>query len=285
MKELVVISGKGGTGKTSLVGSFAVLSKNKVLADCDVDAANLHLLVNPKIRKSEEFHGLSKAIINPEECNRCGQCEAACRFGAIKEFRIDPTFCEGCRVCFKLCPVGAISMEKNLSGHWFIGDTLYGPLVFARLGIAEENSGKLVAEVRRAAKAIAEDDGKGYIITDGPPGVGCPVIASLTGADLCLVVTEPTVAGKHDLQRVLHLTSHFRVPALVCINKADLDEDKTREIRKFCDELGVEIAGSVPFDEEIIRAIMQGIPPVVYSSGVGAKAIEIIWKRVAKALG
>jgi len=188
LKELVVISGKGGTGKTSLVGSFAVLSKNKVLADCDVDAANLHLLVNPKIRKSEEFHGLSKAIINPEECNRCGQCEAACRFGAIKEFRIDPTFCEGCRVCFKLCPVGAISMEKNLSGHWFIGDTLYGPLVFARLGIAEENSGKLVAEVRRAAKAIAEDDGKGYIITDGPPGVGCPVIASLTGADLINIV-------------------------------------------------------------------------------------------------
>lgn len=285
MKELVVISGKGGTGKTSLVASFAVLSQEKVLADCDVDAANLHLLLNLQIKKSEEFYGLPKAVINGEICDQCGRCEAACRFEAIREFQVHPAFCEGCKVCFQLCPVGAVTMEKNLAGHWFEGDTPYGTMVFARLGIAEENSGKLVAAVRSAAKAIAENNSKGYIIIDGPPGIGCPVIASLTGADLCLIVTEPTVAGKHDLQRVLQLTSHFQVPAMVCINKADLAEEKTWEIKKFCDELGVELAGSIPFDAEITKAIVQGLPPVVYSSGAGAKAIKRIWEKVKKGLG
>ncbi|KKM09530.1 (4Fe-4S)-binding protein [Clostridiales bacterium PH28_bin88] len=284
MKELLIISGKGGTGKTSIVGSFAALAENKVLTDCDVDAADLHLLLHPEIREKKEFYASRKAFIHQEKCVQCGRCTEACRFGAIQEFRVNPIFCEGCGVCFRLCPAGAITMEDHLSGHWFISDTRYGLLVHARLGIAGENSGKLVAEVRQAAKAMAEKKGYQFIIIDGPPGIGCPVISSLSGVDLSLIITEPTVAGKHDLQRVLQLTSHFNVRAMVCINKYDLDEEKSREIEQYCLDAGIEVAGKIPFDEAVTQAIVQGVPPVEHTRGAGAKAIETLWARVQQSL-
>ncbi|NPV81785.1 MAG: 4Fe-4S binding protein [Firmicutes bacterium] len=292
MKELLVISGKGGTGKTSIVGAFAVLAKSKVLADCDVDAADLHLLLKPTVRNTTEFYGSKKAVIDQEKCTGCGTCVEACRFGAITRgddlIEVNTVSCEGCTVCYYACPQRAITMKDNLSGHWFISDTLYGPLVHARLGIAEENSGKLVAEVRRQARSIAEGQGLDYIITDGPPGIGCPVISSISGVDMALIVTEPTVAGSHDLERILGLTKHFNVEAMVCINKYDLDERKAREIEEYCYREGIEVAGRIPFDEEVVYALMEGLPVVDYGRGrsghgrgKASKAIKGLWERVS----
>ncbi|GAI55778.1 unnamed protein product, partial [marine sediment metagenome] len=192
MKEVVVLSGKGGTGKTSIVGSFAALAESKVLADCDVDAADLHLLLNPSIKEENEFWSGEVAVIDDEKCTQCGLCQDVCRFDAINDFKVDPISCEGCGFCYHICPDEAITMRENLSGQWFISDTKYGPLVHARLGIAQENSGKLVAVVRQRAKQIADKHDFDYIISDGPPGIGCPVISSLSGANVALLVTEPT---------------------------------------------------------------------------------------------
>ena len=242
MKEVVILSGKGGTGKTSIVGSFAALAQNKVLADCDVDAADLHLLLSPSIKQENEFWSGQVAFIDEEKCTQCGLCQDVCRFDAIDDFKIDPISCEGCGFCSHICPVEAITMKESLSGRWFISDTKYGPLVHARLGIAQENSGKLVALVRQHAKQIAERDGLDYIISDGPPGIGCPVISSLSGANLALLVTEPTLSGIHDLERVLGVCRHFDIPALVCVNKYDLNTDNTRQIEDYCLNLGVEVA-------------------------------------------
>ena len=221
MKEVVVLSGKGGTGKTSIVGSFAALAKSKVLVDCDVDAADLHLLLQPARRERHEFWSGQTAFIAEDRCTQCGLCQELCRFKAIKDFRVDPISCEGCGFCSRICPTEAITMKENLAGHWFISDTRYGPLVHAQLGVAQENSGKLVATVRQQERQMAEKEVADYIISDGPPGIGCPVISSLTGANLALLVTEPTLSGIHDLERVLGVCRHFGVPALVCINKYD----------------------------------------------------------------
>ncbi|NLP19121.1 MAG: 4Fe-4S binding protein [Firmicutes bacterium] len=281
MKELLVISGKGGTGKTTIMGSLAVLAKDKVLADCDVDAADLHLLLEPKIEESHEFYGLDKAVIDPELCTQCGKCLEVCRFGAISEdYYIDPMDCEGCRVCHYMCPVEAISMVKHRSGHWYISSSNYGPLVHAALGIAEENSGLLVSLVRQKSRELAEELGARYVLTDGPPGVGCPVIASLADIDLALIVTEPTVAGLHDLERVLALTEHFQVPAVVCVNKYDLAEGKTDELEDYCREKEIEVVGLIPFRQEVNRAVIQGKPVVEYSPGPAADAIVDLWGRV-----
>jgi len=228
MKEVVVLSGKGGTGKTSLVGSFAAIAQSKVLADCDVDAADLHLLLNPEQKEENEFWSGQVAVIDGEKCTECGLCQELCYFHAISDFKVDPVSCEGCGFCYHACPDKAITMTECLSGHWFVSQTRYGPLVHARLGIAEENSGKLVAVVRQNARSIAERENHEYIITDGPPGIGCPVISSLSGTDLALLVTEPTLSGIHDLERVLGVCRHFGVPALVCVNKYDINEDNTR---------------------------------------------------------
>ncbi|HDP70672.1 MAG TPA: (4Fe-4S)-binding protein, partial [Actinobacteria bacterium] len=195
MQEITVLSGKGGTGKTSLVGSFAVLANNKVMVDCDVDAADLHLILKPEIKETNDFYGLNGYLINRDICIECGKCEELCRFKAIKNFEIDEISCEGCGVCCLACPVSAIEARERICGQWFISNTRNGPLVHAKLGIAQENSGKLVAEVRKAAKKTAQKEGIPLVITDGPPGIGCPVIASLSGASLVLVVTEPTVSG------------------------------------------------------------------------------------------
>jgi len=284
MKEVVILSGKGGTGKTSIVGSFAALAQSKVLADCDVDAADLHLLLSPSIKQENEFWSGQVAFIDEEKCTQCGLCQDICRFDAIDDFKVDPISCEGCGFCSHICPVEAITMKESLSGHWFISDTKYGHLVHARLGIAQENSGKLVALVRQHAKEIAERDGLDYIISDGPPGIGCPVISSLSGANLALLVTEPTLSGIHDLERVLDVCHHFGIPALVCVNKYDLNEDNTRQIEDYCLNLGVEVAARVPFDNVVTEALVQGLPVVEYSQGEVTQEIESLWQTLTEAL-
>jgi len=285
VRELVVLSGKGGTGKTTIVGSFAALAKGKVLADCDVDAADLHLLLSPSEKQKSEFWSGQVAHIDEERCTQCGLCQELCRFNAIKDFRVDSVSCEGCGFCSHICPVEAITMKENMSGYWFISDTRYGPLVHARLGIAQENSGKLVAVVRQQAKQIAENGGKDLIISDGPPGIGCPVISSLSGVSLALLVTEPTLSGMHDLERVLGVCRHFGAPALVCINKCDLNEENTRQIESQCLSQGVEIAGRIPFDNIVTQSIVQGVPVVKYSNGKVSQEIERMWRTLSAMLG
>jgi MinD superfamily P-loop ATPase len=285
MKEVVVLSGKGGTGKTSIVGSLAYLAPGKVLADCDVDAADLHLLLKPAVREKHEFWSGQVAVIDPEKCTQCGLCPPLCRFDAIKDFRVDPVSCEGCGFCSQVCPVEAVTMKENMAGHWFVSDTRYGPLVHARLGIAQENSGKLVALVRQQAKLIAQKQDLDYIISDGPPGIGCPVISSLSGASLAVLVTEPTLSGMHDLERVVDLCRHFGVPALVCINKYDINQDNTKQIEDYCASHGLEVAAEIPFDNIVTEAIVRGIPPAEYARGRVASEIEALWQHIVQVLG
>jgi MinD superfamily P-loop ATPase len=284
VKEVVVLSGKGGTGKTSFVGSFAALAKDAVLADCDVDAADLHLLLQPARREKHEFWSGQTAFIAEDRCTQCGLCQELCRFKAIKDFRIDPISCEGCGFCSRICPTEAITMKENLAGHWFISNTRYGSLVHARLGIAQENSGKLVTLVRQQARQMAEKSGANYIISDGPPGIGCPVISSLSGANLALLVTEPTLSGIHDLERVLGVCHHFGVPALVCINKYDINEDNTHQIERYCLSQGVEVAARIPFDNTVTKAMVAGLPVVEYSRNGVSHQIEALWELVSKSV-
>jgi len=284
MKEVVVLSGKGGTGKTSIVGSFAAIAKNKVLADCDVDAADLHLLLQPTIQDEREFWSGQVAVIDQEKCTRCGLCQELCRFKAIDDFRVDPVSCEGCGFCSHICPVEAVTMTENLAGKLSISDTKYGPLVHARLGIAQENSGKLVATVRQQAREMAKKLELDYIITDGPPGIGCPVISSLSGADLALLVTEPTLSGIHDLERVLGVCRHFGVQPLVCINKYDINEGNTHQIEDYCLSQEVEVATRIPFDNIVTEAIAHGLPVVEYAQNGVSHQIEALWEIVSKSL-
>jgi len=284
MKEIVILSGKGGTGKTSIVGSFAAIAKSKVLADCDVDAADLHLLLQPTVREEYEFWSGQVAVIDGEKCTRCGLCQELCRFKAIEDFRVDAASCEGCGFCSHICPTEAITMTENLAGQWFISDTKYGPLVHARLGIAQENSGKLVATVRQQAREMAEKLGLDYIITDGPPGIGCPVISSLSGSSLALLVTEPTLSGIHDLERILGVCHHFGVQASVCINKYDINEDNTHQIEGYCLSQGVEIAARIPFDNVVTEAMVHGLPVVEYVRNGVSHHIEALWELVLKSL-
>jgi MinD superfamily P-loop ATPase len=285
MKEVVVLSGKGGTGKTTVVGSLAALAERKVLADCDVDAADLHLLLSPSGKQKSEFWSGQVAHIDEDRCTQCGLCQELCRFNAIRDFQVDPVSCEGCGFCSHICPVEAVTMQENMSGYWFISDTRYGPLVHARLGIAQENSGKLVALVRQQARQVAENEGKDLTISDGPPGIGCPVISSLSGASMALLVTEPSLSGIHDLERVLGVCRHFGVPALVCINKYDLNEGNTRQIESYCLGQGVEIAGKIPFDNVVTESIVQGVPVVEYSSSRVSQEIERMWHTLSVMLG
>ncbi|MFC1870586.1 ATP-binding protein [Chloroflexota bacterium] len=284
MKEVVVLSGKGGTGKTSIVGSFAALAQSKVLVDCDVAAADLHLLLQPSAREKHEFWGGQVTAIDEHKCTQCGLCQEICRFNAINDFKVDTTSCEGCGFCFRICPAEAITLKENMAGHWFMSDTKYGTLVHARLGIAQENSGKLVALVRQQARQMAEKKGVDYIISDGPPGIGCPVISSLSGANLALLVTEPTLSGIHDLERILGVCHHFGVPALVCINKYDINEDNTHQIERYCLNQGVEVAARIPFDNIVTKAMVEGLPVVEYSRNGVSHQIEILWKLVSKSV-
>ena len=259
IKELVVLSGKGGTGKTSLMAAFASIDKNSVLCDADVDAADLHLLMDPDVKQRSDFMGGNVAIIDSEKCSLCGQCIELCRFDAISEdFVIDEIDCEGCGVCVDLCPEQAIDFPVKKCGEWFISNTRFGAMVHARLGIAEENSGKLVTLVRQEARKLAETHHLELIITDGPPGVGCPVIASVGGATAMLVVTEPTVSGLHDMQRVLELADHFKVPCMICVNKFDLNLDQTEAVEVLAKKRNIPIVGKVPFDSNFTKSMVQG---------------------------
>ncbi len=286
MKELVILSGKGGTGKTSLTAAFAVLSRNSILCDADVDAADLHLLMDPDIKKCTDFQGGGIAVIDSEKCTQCGLCRELCKFEAIREdFRVDEIECEGCGVCVDLCPEQAIAFPVKTCGQWFISETRFGPMVHARLGIAEENSGKLVALVRQQARAMAEEQGLSLLITDGPPGIGCPVIASIGGATVLLIVTEPTVSGKHDMERVVDLANHFKVPSMVCINKFDLNLDQTRAIETLAKEKGMTVLGRIPFDSVFTKAMIQGKTVLEYDpNSKVSQAVKGIWEEVGKRL-
>lgn len=286
MKELVIISGKGGTGKTSVVAAFASLAENKVLCDADVDAADLHLIASPHIKEHHDFQGGNKAVIKPAQCTACGLCRDLCRWNAISEdFNVDHLECEGCGVCVYFCPEKAIDFPLNTCGEWYISDTRLGPMVHARLGIAEENSGKLVTLVRMEANKLAEERGLGFIITDGPPGIGCPVIASIGGASAVLIVTEPTVSGRHDMERIVQLAAHFNVPAMMCINKYDLNLEQTRAIEKFAIEKQVKNLGRIPFDPVFIKSMVQG--KTIFEcdkDSESCQAIGLIWKSVKQTL-
>ncbi len=284
MKELIVISGKGGTGKTSIVASFAALASNPVLADCDVDAADLHLVVEPRVRQENPFVGGVKARILPDMCVECGQCRDHCRFDAVippdgqnPSFRIDPSACEGCGVCERFCPTEAIVLEDAVNGRWFISDTRFGPMVHAELGIAEENSGKLVSLLRKQARDLAGRQGRNLLLVDGSPGIGCPVIASITGADLALVVTEPTLSGRHDLQRIVELTRHFNVPCAVCINKADINPEMAAQIAAEAAAGSISVLAHIPYDNAVTQAQMAGRSLIEHSDGPASQAIRQLW--------
>lgn len=285
MKEIVVISGKGGTGKTSLTAAFAALAENPVLADCDVDASDLHLLLAPQVRERYEFRSGREAVIRQDACTGCGNCAGLCRFGAIGRtatedgtvrYAVDPSACEGCGVCVRFCPVQAIGFPERLCGEWMISDTRFGPMLHARLGTAAENSGKLVSTVRREARTVAEKTGRDLIITDGPPGIGCPVIASLTGASEVLVVTEPTISGEHDLDRVLALARHFGIPAAVCINKWDLNPEAAERIERRAVRSGARIAGRIRYDRDVTAAQVRELT-VMETGAECAQDIRNVW--------
>ncbi|NOQ65716.1 MAG: (4Fe-4S)-binding protein [Desulfobacterales bacterium] len=283
MKEIVVLSGKGGTGKTTVLGCLAVLATSKVLADCDVDAADLHLLLNPSPQQENEFRSGVKARVESDLCSGCGTCEELCQFEAITindTAHIDTLACEGCGVCAYFCPEQAIILDENHCGTWFISDTLHGPLVHAQLFAGEENSGKLVALVKRKARELAEANGVELILTDGPPGIGCPVIASLSNTDAALVVTEPSLSGLHDLERVLDLAVHFKVRSYVCLNKWDLHPDMADAIEAFCRKRNVEVLGRIPFDPAVVSSQLNGQPLVSNNNGPAALAIRGIWKQL-----
>lgn len=259
MKELVVISGKGGTGKTSILGALASLATNAVLADCDVDAANLHVLLKPNVQKRTSFFGGKIAAIDPERCTACGRCRELCRFDAItSDFQVDEIACEGCGVCVWNCPEQAIAFQEHENGEWFISRTRFGDMVHAKLGIAEENSGKLVTLVRNEAKKLATSNDRDLLLVDGPPGTGCPVIAAIGGADAVLIVVEPTLSAIHDMKRVVELAEHFDIPGAVVINKYDLNQELSEDIKTFCQGKDIPIAGILPYDLAIVRAQLEG---------------------------
>jgi MinD superfamily P-loop ATPase len=281
MMQLTIISGKGGTGKTTVTAAFACLADHAVIADCDVDAADLHLILTPDIIRQESFYGGQLPSIDYERCSQCGLCEEHCRFGAIRLTKVDQTSCEGCGVCAYVCPERAISMKERLSGRWFLSETRAGKMVHARLGIAAENSGKLVSLVRQQARDLAEKEKKDLILIDGPPGIGCPVIASIGGVDLVLIVTEPTISGLHDLKRIMEVARHFNVPAMVCINRYDINHDNTRIIEAYCAEKGIAIAGKIPFDPAVTKAMLQVLSVIEYPCGALTEAMTRVWKNVS----
>lgn len=281
MKQLVVISGKGGTGKTSVVSALAALGPNKVLADCDVDAADLHLILSPDIVETNDFVSGERPYIDPDVCTQCGLCADHCRFDAISDdFAIIPEKCEGCGVCSYVCPVEAVSVEPRKCGQWFKSDTRFGTMIHAALGIGEENSGKLVTTVRNASAEAAKEVGAELVLVDGSPGVGCPVIASLTNADLAVFVAEPTISAVHDLKRVHKLTEHFKIPSMAIINKCGINAEQENEIRSFCAEKDILLAGELPYDTVFTKAQLAGLSAVEYDPEGMGKKIEKIWNTM-----
>jgi MinD superfamily P-loop ATPase len=281
MKEITIISGKGGTGKTSVTASFAFLAANRVVVDADVDAANLYLTLPHTTLSQQNFVGGRLAEIDPGTCTQCGECLERCQFKAISDdFVVDPIACEGCGVCVHFCPVDAISFEQQVCGERFLSDTDNGPMVHARLGIAQENSGLLVSVLRQQAREIAKEKNIPMIIVDGPPGIGCPVIASITNADALVIVTEPSMSGMHDMERVKRLADQMRVPAFLCINKSDLNQEKTDSMKAFAKENNIKFAGEIPFDREVTASMNAGKSLVEFSQGPAAQAVRKVWKNV-----
>ena len=285
MKELVVISGKGGSGKTSVLAGFASIAQNKALCDADVDAADLHLITDPQIRERHDFQSGHTAIIDPDRCTQCGICRDLCRWQAISaDFVVDSIECEGCGVCHFFCPAQAVDFPVNTCGEWFISDTRFGPMAHASLGIAEENSGKLVTLIRQQGKELAAKHGADLLLTDGPPGIGCPVIASLGGASAVLIVTEPTVSGKHDMERVADLAAFFRIPAMICVNKYELNPEQAGAIEAYAGEKGIKVMGRIPFDPAFTKSMIQGKTVVEYGDSAGAEAVRNLWQKVERKL-
>jgi len=296
MKELVVVSGKGGTGKTSIVASFAALAgKRAVLADCDVDAADLHLVVGAYTERRESFTGGSEARIMAGHCTACGKCEELCRFDAVyfdgpgngrvkKTFRVDPLACEGCGVCAHFCAENAIEFKPAESGHWFVSRTRFGPMVHARMLAGAENSGKLVTLIRQTASQTAGGQGFELVLCDGSPGIGCPVIASLTGASLALLVVEPTASGVHDFRRIAELTGQLKIPGLMAVNKADLNDEMAQRLEQEARQFGITPVGHVPYDADVTLAQVAGKAVIEHSDGPAARAIRAIWNEVEKRL-
>ena len=286
MKQITILSGKGGTGKTTITAAFVVLAKKAVVADCDVNAPDLHMLLHPEILETREFRGSKIAVIDESKCIKCGICREKCRFDAItQDLTVDPFSCEGCGVCTIICPVNAVTLTERISGYAHISKIKYGFMAHALLNPGESNSGKLVTMVRQNAKLLAEREKSSVIIIDGPPGIGCPVIASVTGMDAGLVVTEPTMSGVHDLERAIQLLRHFNVRPFVCVNMYDINEDNTNKISRFCKENGVEVIGKIPFNPVVTEAMVNGKSIMEYSPECDvAKEIVAIWNRLCKEL-
>jgi MinD superfamily P-loop ATPase len=290
LKELVIISGKGGTGKTSLTASFTALAKSSIIADCDVDAADLHLVLSPEIKERGLFSGGVEVKIDQNKCTLCGECEKACRFSAIKtivkngqkKYEVDELACEGCGVCKLVCKEDAIKSRKAVNGEWFISDTRFGPMSHAKLGVAEENSGRLVTLVRDKAALLASKDGKSDAIMDGAPGTGCPVISSISGAYYALAVTEPTVSGVHDMERVLKVIKHFGVESGVVVNKYDLNEELTQKIKKIAEDYDSDFLGIIPYGKEVTKAQMKKLSVVEYTNSLLTESIKNIWGKIEK---
>jgi len=282
--EIVVLSGKGGTGKTSLTAAFAHLSSNRVICDLDVDAPDLHLLLEPKNTEAHPFVSGHEARIVAATCEACGECIEVCRFGAISEGTPCPTVnsmkCEGCKVCVLQCPANAIDFPEKRCGDWYVSKTRFGWMVHAQLYPGEENSGKLVALLRQKAKALAEEKGLAGILSDGPPGIGCPVISSLSGASRAVIVTEPTPSGYHDLERVIELCEHFRIPAGVVINKSDLNEDRMRQIVSFCAKKRLDILGTLPHDPVMTESLVAGQTITEYRDNGLSDCIKALWSNI-----
>lgn len=284
MHEILVISGKGGTGKTSLTAAFAHLSTDAVLCDLDVDAPDLHLVLRPEASAPTPFVSGFEARIVPEKCNQCGTCKEMCRFSAVRDSGdgpwIDPIRCEGCGVCVRFCPQQAITFEAKQCGEWRISNTRFGPLVHAQLYPGEENSGRLVALLRREAKALAQERNAHLVISDGPPGIGCPVISAISGQELAVLVTEPTPSGLHDLRRVVELCAHFRLPAVVIINKCDLQAKIAREIHGFCESQKLPVIAELPHDTDFVHAMVQGSALTEFSQGKTAQALKNAFAQI-----
>lgn len=284
IKQLAIVSGKGGTGKTTIAAAFASLAKDKVLIDCDVDAADLYLLLRPRVLKQEKYYGGRSPRVDMDKCTQCGLCTEVCRFDAIENGVVDYVSCEGCGFCSHVCPEDAITMEEAFSGDWFVSDTPYGPFVHARLGIGEENSGKLVTVVRKQAMEIANEKGLGLILIDGPPGIGCPVTASLTGVNLILAITEPTLSGIHDLERILKLAEHFKIPSAVCINKFDINSENTERIVAYCEKNGSGIIGKIPYEPKVVEALVNRKTVMEYPCNGVETIIQRMWEQIETVL-
>lgn len=287
MIRLAVVSGKGGTGKTVLTGGIAQIAcRSRVMVDCDVDAANLELLLSPRILEQQDFYGMKTASIDPDQCSACGICSDSCRFGAIhgngKVFFVEPGRCEGCGACRLTCPAGAITMQPRVCGQIFYSDTPYGNLVHARLVPGAANSGLLVAEIKKIA--LSRNDDCDLMLIDGPPGIGCPLISTITGTDHTLVVTEPSVSGLHDLERVVRVSQGLRTQISVVINRYDLNPRITGAIRAYCRAHNLPVRGEIPYDESVMDAVRAGKPVTEFSSPASG-AIRALWTDCTRLFG